>query len=1063
MRTIYVSPEFPLNRQMRKDVRRGKLQVVREGGERSSLGGGIPSGKRRELRTTGSRLVCMAKREAEVGGGGGSQAAFIDELSCKRKRFVQEAEDTIGFEHFVNLFNNCAHFIYEVAQNAEDAGASHLRIGIEDGRVIVAHNGRDFNCADVKSVTKIARTSKGGAEQIGKFGIGFKSVFALTDRPEIHSGGFHFAIEKLVIPSRIKAEGNGQDTLITLPLNKTNASDLIREVTDKMNYLLHAPEDMLLFLKNVLEFRMRWGNCLEDVVLRKDEEFHRSTSGLDSAIVEITGGANGAKRFRVFRRERTEVAYLLARDARDEEKLIPEQNPSVSIYFPTGSLPELHFRLHIPYTPDASRQSVNYGDQNNALLTADAARLVADTLPVLRDEGLLTAAFIQNILPDISVLHQDTPLDSQRPAHLHLAVAREVKKMFASGEQLLPAADAGYVAASDAILGLENLREFLSEEDAQKIWKRGKWINPDLRGNSMLVALGIPQVRLQHFAVSVGDDFFQQQDDDWLLRFYGALAGKFPHGWDTDSAVPEALSRKPFVRLENGECVAPGQQQIYLPSGESDRFPAVKRVFLDDEQAGDFFRNILGLRVPNISDEVSQFIAPRYSPNAIPNVDKNVHIEDMLIGINAIGEFPQMVREQLSGRPFVKARIGLDSPKFCRPEDCYFPSQLTRAWFRDMDIPFVDETFYDESLPAEWRDFLECLGVSKEIRTRVRGQTTDQLGGEGFNLGFDIVGLSYAMENMSSERSHIAWELAMKHCHMLQGDRHAASKPILSEAGERFFSRSWLYDENSDLIKKERHCQISLSDLERAGYAGCDTVRAHILAKIIGLRVGGRNENVNGKPSPIDSGMIDVKMSMEDHIKWQEWQESQRKAKELDESKAQKAAMVNVEKVQIKPAEFVDPLSIRDDKDTDDIMGGRGSKPGESQDDPTREQDRDGKWAERCAQRWLEEDQFPEEKFPGRKVVSGNEDGRSVGYDLKVIRPGYSDLFVEVKGRGDRKPSYVQVTRAQWKKAQKAGENYWIVVIARAEQKNPKPIVLTNPAGKFCADELDAHPIGIKI
>ena len=76
MRTIYVSPDFPLNRRMRKDIRRGKLQVVREGGERLSLGGGIPSGKGRGFRTTGSPLVCMAKREAEsdgLGGGRGKQ------------------------------------------------------------------------------------------------------------------------------------------------------------------------------------------------------------------------------------------------------------------------------------------------------------------------------------------------------------------------------------------------------------------------------------------------------------------------------------------------------------------------------------------------------------------------------------------------------------------------------------------------------------------------------------------------------------------------------------------------------------------------------------------------------------------------------------------------------------------------------------------------------------------------------------------------------------------------------------------------------------------------------
>ena len=69
MRVIHVSPEFPLNRRMRKDVRRGKLQVVREGGKILSLGGGIPFGKRRGGRTPGSRLVCMVDNGAEVGGG----------------------------------------------------------------------------------------------------------------------------------------------------------------------------------------------------------------------------------------------------------------------------------------------------------------------------------------------------------------------------------------------------------------------------------------------------------------------------------------------------------------------------------------------------------------------------------------------------------------------------------------------------------------------------------------------------------------------------------------------------------------------------------------------------------------------------------------------------------------------------------------------------------------------------------------------------------------------------------------------------------------------------------
>ena len=72
MTTIHVSPEFPLNRRMRKAVWRGKLQVVREGGERLSLGGGMAVEARRAVRTVSSPLVCMADGGAEVGGGEGT-------------------------------------------------------------------------------------------------------------------------------------------------------------------------------------------------------------------------------------------------------------------------------------------------------------------------------------------------------------------------------------------------------------------------------------------------------------------------------------------------------------------------------------------------------------------------------------------------------------------------------------------------------------------------------------------------------------------------------------------------------------------------------------------------------------------------------------------------------------------------------------------------------------------------------------------------------------------------------------------------------------------------------
>ena len=69
MQTIYVSPEFPLNRRMRKAVQRGKLQVVRERGESLSLGGGMSFETGRKVRTTGSALVCCIDNGAKISGG----------------------------------------------------------------------------------------------------------------------------------------------------------------------------------------------------------------------------------------------------------------------------------------------------------------------------------------------------------------------------------------------------------------------------------------------------------------------------------------------------------------------------------------------------------------------------------------------------------------------------------------------------------------------------------------------------------------------------------------------------------------------------------------------------------------------------------------------------------------------------------------------------------------------------------------------------------------------------------------------------------------------------------
>lgn len=100
------------------------------------------------------------------------------------------------------MYPDNAHFIYELLQNAEDANASEVRFVLDSDRVTFKHNGsRIFSRADVDAITGIGfSTKRDDHTNIGKFGIGFKAVFAYTATPEIESGEFHFGIRDMVVP-----------------------------------------------------------------------------------------------------------------------------------------------------------------------------------------------------------------------------------------------------------------------------------------------------------------------------------------------------------------------------------------------------------------------------------------------------------------------------------------------------------------------------------------------------------------------------------------------------------------------------------------------------------------------------------------------------------------------------------------------------------------------------------------------------------------------------------------------------------------------------------------------
>ena len=206
-----------------------------------------------------------------------------------RTRFGTEI-GRIGEMLLANRYDDRTHFIYELLQNAEDAlskrpnrtGKRSVRFNLNDDSLIVRHFGKPFDENDVKSICGIDESTK-DITSIGRFGIGFKSVYAFTQLPEIHSGDEDFAIENYAWPkSAPYFDREHDETVIVMP--GLNSNDY-KEIEDG---LARMGPDALIFLKQIKKIEWETRNGSSGVYLRQSEN-------LDDNVHRITivGNADG--------------------------------------------------------------------------------------------------------------------------------------------------------------------------------------------------------------------------------------------------------------------------------------------------------------------------------------------------------------------------------------------------------------------------------------------------------------------------------------------------------------------------------------------------------------------------------------------------------------------------------------------------------------------------------------------------------------------------------------------------------------------------------------------------
>jgi hypothetical protein len=458
-----------------------------------------------------------------------------------------------GFRRLLTeMYPDTAHFVYELLQNAEDASKenskpSTVTFTLLKEELNFEHYGKKlFDVYDVAAITSLGESPKrDDPTSIGKFGIGFKSVFAYSNSPEIHSGKYHFKIEGLFVPSieNVEELQTGNKTLFILPFNNPskNSEKAVQEIEHGLREL---GTETLLFLKNInkVEYILPDGNTfgsmecipfddndkniIEIHIATPDEEerssFWLRYSKSDVTAVDEKGNSVDCS---------VSIAYMLEEDSTKEYKnawkIVSDEESKVCIFFPAEKeTSKLRFHIHAPFASTVARDSVRDCEENETLRDA-IADLVVESLFDIKQRGLLTVDFLGTL-----------PIEEDNLSPLYEPIREKIVEAFQSAP-LLPTKSGKYAPAKTLFCGPAPISEVIDDDDLTLLTgqKTAKWVkNAPLqhqREDKFLDSLNIAEWNwdeLQEVFDPKTDEerkriekWIRTKSDNWLMRLYALL------------------------------------------------------------------------------------------------------------------------------------------------------------------------------------------------------------------------------------------------------------------------------------------------------------------------------------------------------------------------------------------------------------------------------------------------------------------------------------------------------------------------------------------------------------
>jgi len=601
-----------------------------------------------------------------------------EEEQRKEEDIPEEAKEELqGLREVTrDTLDNPLHVLPELLQNADDIGGDCSKVTIElsEDALIFRNHQEPMTYENVEALGAFTKSTKqGDFDSIGYFGIGFKTVFSLTDTPYIHSGYFSFRYETDAPTTPVDVEYEEQPatdgerfdgTTIVLPF--TDEAKVDRR--DNVERQLENLGSLLPFLNNIKTIDV-YEYDQKRIYRREDTD-----QGGVRVVHEEDGEETVIERLRLFSdsfRPENDLLKQLAEKRHLDAETLRDRNPELEItiavridnsgvptardgplsganlrreshlfcHFPTDADTCLPFDIQADFSLRPDREKIAWPDAFNKELLNHVPSLFEDAFVQFHQERV-TPSRILELIPDPTL---------ERPSYLE-PVVEEILS-FVRAESCVPDQNKNLFQPDEVVFLQQPFRDLLSERELGEILDRkvrypSDEISEKARARLRAIVddsvVGVEEL-LEN---AIDPSLYESRSNAWLARFFAGInqywRSEYQPGLGSldvelrkaRDAFEESLKQVPLLPIDDAGVTSytTVEGEVYrLQQGYTDDY----ELFTDTDQLNLLSENFLSTlanpddRLQDVAGSAESFLFDD-EPFSIPTLEAKDVVRDVI-------------------------------------------------------------------------------------------------------------------------------------------------------------------------------------------------------------------------------------------------------------------------------------------------------------------------------------------------------------------------------------------------------------------------------------------------